>query len=286
MFNPTRAVSFQYAIREMLDTQDSVDFQRRVAEKSLLEAETAEKLEALHKTAALIQTSVQASQTAVSVQFACQIASLQATASQKGQTWERKKQAEEEKQELEKKVDQRIQEIVAKKLNDEIEFYEKISRTEAFYKHKQASYSLFEDRIYVMRRFINEANLLTGSRPYHFTIKLQHHNTEVMAQVDDKENGFYSLWSLEKLESRVQLMRADPKTIDSWLDAPQPIQIGVAHLPTKQLSISVGSKHIKAKICHSHEKDKECGNLMCEYDVVNKLGDAILQPRDIDSKDD
>ena len=44
------------------------------------------------------------------------------------------------------------------------------------------------------------------------------HKTEVMAKVDDKEKGFYHLWSLEKLQSRVQLMRADPKNIDSWED--------------------------------------------------------------------
>ena len=60
----------------------------------------------------------------------------------------------------------------------------------------------------------------------------------------------------------------------------------MAHLPTDQLSISVGSKHIKAKICNSHDSDIESGLLMCEYDVVNKKGDAVLQPRDIDSKDD
>ena len=56
---------------------------------------------------------------------------------------------------------------------------------------------LFEEKIYATKHLINEAQMLTGSKPYEFSMTLLHHNTEVMTKVDDKEEGFYTLWSFE-----------------------------------------------------------------------------------------
>jgi len=56
---------------------------------------------------------------------------------------------------------------------------------------------LFEEKIYAIKNLVNEAELLTGSKPYEFSVEMMHHNTEVMAKVKDIESGFYTLWSLE-----------------------------------------------------------------------------------------
>ena len=56
---------------------------------------------------------------------------------------------------------------------------------------------LFEEKIYAIKNLVNEAELLTGSKPYEFSVEMMHHNTEVMAKVNDIESGFYTLWSLE-----------------------------------------------------------------------------------------
>jgi hypothetical protein len=50
----------------------------------------------------------------------------------------------------------------------------------------------------------------------------------------------------------------DPKEKDDnknpWKEMVEPVPVGVAHLPTKLLSKSVGSKHIMAKINNCHNK--------------------------------
>ena len=81
-------------------------------------------------------------------------------------------------------------------------------------------------------------------------------------------------------------MKFNDKMKDPWYDPVEPVCVGTAFLDTKQLSRSVGSKFIKAKIWNYYFRKGKEGLLMCEYEVTNKLGEPILQPKDIDEKED
>jgi len=129
----------------------------------------------------------------------------------------------------------------------------------------------------------------------------QDSKTDLMIRVDNKEKngGYYYLWTPEKFESRLEMMRQNLNTFfdteeipdfsekekDPWWDPIEPLLIGNSFLGLKSLTFGMGSD-MDCKILSSEGLGGVRGNLLVRYDVMMKEGNDWKVDADGDQFED
>jgi len=200
------------------------------------------------------------------------------------------------------------------KLNFEREQKERedrIRREEAAIKRKQAEFSALEAKLGTVLPMVNEANLISQElkRDIKFAVNLVREmpegstdmseaRTAIMVRVDNKEDGWYTMWDQDKFDGRMHMMREDlnkyfdtekmpdftNKDKDAWWDPCLALQVGTSYLQTKNITYMLDNE-VNAKILSSEGTKGNRGNLGVKIepiDVPEELEDA--EPEDLVGK--
>lgn len=119
--------------------------------------------------------------------------------------------------------------------------------------------------------------------------------TAICVRVNNKEDGWYTMWDQDKFESRMHMMRQNlndyfdtealpdftNKDKDAWWDPCVPLQVGTSYLQTKNITYMLDNE-VNAKILSSEGTKGNRGNLsvaIAPVDVPEELEEA--EPEDL-----
>jgi len=186
---------------------------------------------------------------------------------------------EQKRKEMEMKLahEKAMEEARLKAEREEAERQERIRREEAAIKHRQAEFAALSEKLSKIHPMVNEANLIGKElgRNVRFNVKMEtampefstsgERKTELKVKVENKEKDYFYIWTCDKFEDRLAVMRNDLNNYfdtdkkpdysnedeDPFFDKPQPILVGSSYVNLKSLGYTLENEVPNARIISS-----------------------------------
>jgi len=291
--DPANPITYEFAMEEKGRIENQAEEGRKAREKAEAEAKAAAQMEALRVQMEAEKAEQERERQEMQRKMEEEMARLKAEIEAKQNDADAKQQAEEREAKLRIEMEFKIEQERVQAAEREKERQEKIRREEELIKLRQAENSALEHELERILPLVREANMiaaefrrdirfntqLTSAMPDFGDLKAQKRVFEI--KVDNREVGYFYIWTPEKFSNRVEMMRemfneyvesggqipdfSDTEQDPFW-DPPEPILIGKSFMQLKNLGYTLENED-RAPIftTATNIKDGKAGELNCAY---------------------